>query len=173
MSSAISTTRLGCEFDRFLYASVGDDNNGMPLTVLSALARMDVDPWDEALTLAHLPHESAVKRLASVLGPLRNASVTGVDLACIAGQLLSLLPCPRERAPAILKAFAQVAPTKHPEAVSAVLTAVTYVIFMLAVQWLVGNLHAPRQIQSPSNSAPAIDSPRLPTSIEEPQAPIR
>ena len=48
MMSAVTTPRLGCEFDRFLYASVGDDNNGMPLTVLSALARMDVDPWEEA-----------------------------------------------------------------------------------------------------------------------------
>jgi len=35
--NAGTTPRLGCEFDRFLYASVGEDNNGMPLTVLSAL----------------------------------------------------------------------------------------------------------------------------------------
>lgn len=34
MMSAVTSARLGPEFDEFLYASVGDDNNGMPLTVL-------------------------------------------------------------------------------------------------------------------------------------------
>jgi hypothetical protein len=36
------------EFDNFLYASIGADRNGMPLSVLSALARLDLDPWEEA-----------------------------------------------------------------------------------------------------------------------------
>jgi hypothetical protein len=68
--NAGTTPRLGCEFDRFLYASVGEDNNGMPLTVLSALARVDVDPWEEASKLTQLPQESAVTHLASLLGAL-------------------------------------------------------------------------------------------------------
>ena len=54
MMSAVTTARLGREFDKFLYASVGNDNDGMPLTVLSALARMDVDPWEEAVSYTHL-----------------------------------------------------------------------------------------------------------------------
>jgi len=74
---AVTTPRLGREFDRFLYASVGDDQNGMPLTVLSALARMDVDPWEEASKLTQLPPESAVTQLASLLGALQNTSVAG------------------------------------------------------------------------------------------------
>jgi hypothetical protein len=37
MLRAITTPRLGCEFDRFLYASVGDDNNGVPLTGLDPI----------------------------------------------------------------------------------------------------------------------------------------
>jgi hypothetical protein len=38
----------GSEYDDFLFASMGEDRNGLPLSVLSALARLDVDPWEEA-----------------------------------------------------------------------------------------------------------------------------
>jgi len=171
--SAVTTARLGREFDQFLYASVGDDNNGMPLTVLSALARMDVDPWEEASKLTQLPQESAVTQFASLLGALRNAPVAGLDPARIAPPLIALLPCPRDRAPPMLKAFAQAAPTKHPAAVSTLLTVLTYVIFMLVSQWLMGSLQAPRKIQPPPASAPAIDSASAPTSSEGPQTPIK
>jgi hypothetical protein len=173
MMSAATTARLGREFDKFLYASVGDDNNGMPLTVLSALARMDVDPWEEASKLTQLPQESAVTQFASLLGALRNPPVAGLDPARIAAPLIALLPCPRDRAPPMLKAFAQAAPTKHPAAVSTLLTVLTYVIFMLVSQWLMGSLQAPRQIQSPPASAPSIGSPSAPTSSEGPQSPLR
>ena len=117
--SAVTTPRLGCEFDGFLYASVGEDNNGMPLTVLSALARVDVDPWEEASKLTHLPQESAVIQLASLLDALRNAPVTGVDPAHGAAALIALLPLPHDRMPPVLKAaFAGAASTKRPAVVS-------------------------------------------------------
>jgi hypothetical protein len=173
MVSAVTTPRLGCEFDRFLYASVGDDNNGMPLTVLSALARMDVDAWEEASKLTQLPQESAVTQLASLLGGIRHAPVAGLDPARIAGPLIALLPCPRDHAPPMFKAFAQAAPTKHPAAISTLLTVLTYMIFMLVSQWLIGGLQAPRQIQAPSTSAPPIDSPSVPTSSEGPPTAVK
>ena len=52
---------LASEFDNFLLAPIGDDNNGMQLSVLSALARLNVDPWEQAATLALLPAD-AVER---------------------------------------------------------------------------------------------------------------
>jgi hypothetical protein len=171
--SAVTTARLGCEFDRFLYASVGDDNNGMPLTVLSALARMDVDPWEEASKLTQLPQESAITQLASLLGALRHAPMAGLDPARIAAPLIALLPCPRDRAPPVLKAIVQAAPTKHPAAVSTLLTVLTYLIFMLFSQWLMGSLQAPRQIQSPPTTARTFDSPPTPTSSEGPQTAVK
>jgi hypothetical protein len=106
MMSAASIPRLGREFDRFLYASVGDDSNDMPLTVLSALARLGVDPWEEASKLTQLPQKSAVTQLASLLGALRNAPAAGLDPAGIAAPLIALLPRPRDRALPMLKAFA-------------------------------------------------------------------
>ena len=36
------------EFDDFLCASIGEEENGMALSVMSAFARRNVDPWEEA-----------------------------------------------------------------------------------------------------------------------------
>jgi hypothetical protein len=47
MSSSASVSVLGTEFDDFLFAPIGEDRNDMPLSVLSALARLDIDPWQE------------------------------------------------------------------------------------------------------------------------------
>lgn len=173
MLGAVSTSRLGCQFDRFLYASVGDDANGMPLTVLSALARMDVDPWEETAKLTQLPRTSAVTQLVTLLGALRHAPVVGLDPARIAPPLIALLPSPRDHAPLMLKAFAQAAPTKHPAAVATVLTVLTYVLSMLLVQWLLGSFQAPRRVPAPPTSASAIESPGAPTASEGPQGPVR
>jgi len=38
---------IGPEFDEFLGASLGEDRNGTRLSVLSAFARLNVDPWQE------------------------------------------------------------------------------------------------------------------------------
>jgi hypothetical protein len=48
MTRPARTSPLGSEFDGFLYARIGEDSNGMLLSVLAALARLDVDPWEEA-----------------------------------------------------------------------------------------------------------------------------
>lgn len=38
---------LHSELNDFLFASLGDEQNGMPLNVVSALTRLGVDPWTE------------------------------------------------------------------------------------------------------------------------------
>jgi hypothetical protein len=166
MMSAVTTARLGREFDKFLYASVGDDDNGMPLTVLSTLARLDVDPWEEASKLTRLPQERAVTQLACLLGALRNAPPISVDPASVAAPLIALLPHHSDRAPPMLKALTQAAPTKHPATVSTLLTVLTYVIFMLLGRSMMGSLQASRQTQPTVTSAPTIDSPSAPISSE-------
>ena len=173
MLGVVSNTRPGCQFDQFLYASVGDDANGMPLTVLSALARMDVDPWDEAEKLTQLPRASAVTQLVTLLAALRHAPVTGLDPALVAAPLIALLPCPRDRALPMLKALPQAAQTERPAVVSTLLTAFAYLIFMLLGQWLMGSLQAPTKTQPPQTSASTIDSPNPPASSEGPQSPVR
>jgi hypothetical protein len=63
---------IGPEFDEFLCAPIGDDRNGTGLSVLSALARLNVDPWQEAMSLALMPREAAVVRLAALIDTLPN-----------------------------------------------------------------------------------------------------
>ena len=39
---------LHSELNAFLFAHLGEEENGLPLTVLSALTRLGADPWAEA-----------------------------------------------------------------------------------------------------------------------------
>jgi hypothetical protein len=85
-------------FDAFLYALVGQDNNGLPLSVLSALARRDVDPWEEAAKLSVLPQDSAIVHLVSLLGALPPDASGSQDATRTATRLVALLP-PRHGPP--------------------------------------------------------------------------
>jgi hypothetical protein len=61
---------LHSDLNDFLFAAVGDEANGMPLNVVSALTRLGVDPWDEAARLSALPKAVAVETLASMIARL-------------------------------------------------------------------------------------------------------
>ena len=54
MANPASVANLGSEFDAFLFAPIGEEKNGMLLSVVSALARLNIDPWQEAANLATL-----------------------------------------------------------------------------------------------------------------------
>ena len=80
------------QFNEFLFASIGKEGNGMPLSVVSALARLEVDPWQEAARLADLPKELAA---AALDGLIRRLPADGWDHAetrKIADRLIELLP---------------------------------------------------------------------------------
>jgi hypothetical protein len=94
-----SASPLGTEFDDFLFASIGEDRNDMPLSVVSALARLDVDPWREAASLAQLPKAIATERLASLIAALADGLSARPDSGAIAARLIALLP--RQFSPAI------------------------------------------------------------------------
>jgi hypothetical protein len=70
MTAAASVFGRRSEFDRFLFATVGEERNGMSLSVLSALARLEMDPWLEAAALTKMPAQDATVRLASLLSSL-------------------------------------------------------------------------------------------------------
>jgi hypothetical protein len=92
MTRAASAPRLGPEFDDFLFAPIGEDRNGMLLSVLSALARLDVDPWQEAAKLARLPVGAAARRLAGLLAGLPDGATAHPDPGPTATRLIALLP---------------------------------------------------------------------------------
>ncbi len=66
----------------------------MLLSVLSAMARLDLDPWQEAATLARLPGEAATARLASLISALPDEPSAHPDPRTIAARLIALLPRP-------------------------------------------------------------------------------
>jgi hypothetical protein len=94
MARSGSVSQLGCEFDNFLFASIGEERNGMLLSVVSALARSDVDPWQEAAKLAQLPLKTATQRLALLIAALPDGPSAPRDSGRIAVRLLALLPGP-------------------------------------------------------------------------------
>lgn len=83
------------EFADFLYAPIGEEENGMVLTVLSALARIGVDPWQEAGRLTGLPAGAATEKLASLISGLPNGRWAKSDAGAIAARLIALLPAPK------------------------------------------------------------------------------
>lgn len=80
------------EFEPFLYASVGEDRNGYFVTVLSALARLGLDPWAETADLARLGHEAARTRLGTLLERFRDVPTLATDHGKVARDLSQLLP---------------------------------------------------------------------------------
>lgn len=85
------------EYERFLYAPVGEDRNGSAVTVLSALARLGLDPWTETAELATLGRDAARTRLGILLSRLRDVPALDLDQGKLARELSLLLP---DRAPA-------------------------------------------------------------------------
>jgi hypothetical protein len=84
MTRSASPCPIKGEFDEFLFAPIGEVKDDMPLSVLSALARLDVDPWHEAAKLSLLPRACAIQKLATLI------ALPETDCA----RLVALLPCP-------------------------------------------------------------------------------
>lgn len=92
MTGASSASPFGREFEDFLFAPIGEDRNGMLLSVLSALARLNVDPWREAAKLAGLPVKTATQDLAALIAKIPEGPSARPDPATIAARLVKLLP---------------------------------------------------------------------------------
>ncbi len=67
MTTSASVPFLTRQFDDFLFARIDEGTDTPPLSVLSVLARLDVDPWEEAAKLARLPRAAAAKRLVECI----------------------------------------------------------------------------------------------------------
>ena len=102
MTAAASVSFFRPEFDDFLYAPIGTDRNEMPLSVLSALSRLNVDPWREAAELSELPKGVATQRLASLIARLPGGRWPLADSRAIADRLIQLLPHRGSSVPSVM-----------------------------------------------------------------------
>jgi hypothetical protein len=92
VTAAASVFFFKPEFDDFLYSPIGADNGEMPLSVLSALSRLNIDPWEEAAELSELPAGTATQRLALLIARLPGGRWAAAESHTIADRLIKLLP---------------------------------------------------------------------------------
>jgi len=88
------TESLRTDLNDFLFSPVANDENGMHVTMLSALARSGVDPWDEAASLAALSQESATQKVVQMLGGVPNGPSPGDQTTSLAARLVAQLHSP-------------------------------------------------------------------------------
>jgi hypothetical protein len=87
------------DLQEFLFAQVWEENNGTPLSILSALARLGMDPWGEAARLAEMPRGAAVSALAVILARLPRSEPEVPDYSGISERLVQFLPQGGSRPP--------------------------------------------------------------------------
>jgi hypothetical protein len=80
------------EFDEFLCASIVEEKNGMALSVMSAFARRNVDPWREAARLSQLPRDIATRELCAMIAEFPHGSPSRASPQAIAERLMAPLP---------------------------------------------------------------------------------
>jgi len=77
----------------FLFAVIGEEENGQELTVLSALSRLGLNPWKEAAQLGDMPKQDATTALADTLARLpEDDGWLQADRLSISARLVDLLP---------------------------------------------------------------------------------
>ncbi|WP_299553692.1 hypothetical protein [uncultured Tateyamaria sp.] len=82
----------GSDYDAFLQAEVGEDRTGAAVTVVSALARIGLEPWTEAKELALLSKENAEIRLNAHLEAITDVPALALASESKATKLVALLP---------------------------------------------------------------------------------
>lgn len=131
----------------------------MLLSVLSALARQDVDPWDEAAKLAQLPGEAATKRLASLIAALPDEPWAHSGAGTIAVRLIALLPRRGRSNIASRDTSLTVGAVINSRAV---VTCVIFMTFMLVAQFLITSHHPPQKAYIAHAAASSAGLPPMP-----------
>ena len=80
------------QYDKFLFATIGEEKNETPLSVLSTLARLEKDPWQEAARLTELPKHQAAQGISTLLAALPGGPWTASECNSVAARLVELLP---------------------------------------------------------------------------------
>jgi len=132
MTAHAALPTLASEFEPFLHARFAPETSGVPLSVLSALARRDLDPWDTAAMLARLPRVDAIGQLVALLDTPSGAAAATAGTEATAARLIDLLPRAVDRGRTAENAAPAVAPK---QARTTIAVMVLYAIFMLLLQY--------------------------------------
>jgi hypothetical protein len=78
-------------YAEFLFAEIGEQDNGMPMSMVSALTRLELDPWGEASRLAALPTAAAQAAVADLIGRTLGLDTPAAEIAKLSVRLVGLL----------------------------------------------------------------------------------
>jgi hypothetical protein len=157
-----SLSTLTSEFDDFLFAPIGEGRNGVPLSVLSALARLDIDPWREAAELAQVSRETATQRLASLIAALPDGPSAQLDPGSIAARLIALLPGQPSSKISLRGTSADVGDvTKFRTGICML---AVYIVITLAAQWIIASRQTSAEVDNTHMPASSAVLPQLPPS---------
>jgi hypothetical protein len=92
MALPVPFSLLHSDLNDFLFASIGEEQNGVTVSVVSALTRLGVDPWEEAARLTPLPKARAAETLAKLIARLPIRRTESSDDLVICRRLVELLP---------------------------------------------------------------------------------
>ena len=134
----------------------------MTLRVVSALARLDLDPWQETANLARLPRQTAVERLAAYIVALPDRPSAQPDVGAIAACLIARLP--RQSVSNALSARSSGAPN-IPSATETQ-THLYLAVFLVIVLWgigLTGSMRLAAQVEKAATPAASGNGSKLPS----------
>jgi hypothetical protein len=80
------------DYDKFLFATVGEEIDGVPLSIVSAFVRLGLDPWEEAGRLSALSRDEASEQLARLIAETPGRSCPLAEAREVARPLAVLLP---------------------------------------------------------------------------------
>ncbi len=164
MTNPISTTSLGSEFDDFLFAPIGEDKKGMLVSVLSGLARLNKDPWEEAEKLAQLPVDTATPRLISLISSMSDTLSDKLDPGKIAARLAKLPPKRGVSNIRTLETIAQAnAGTGSKDMTAVIALNVLFLLFVLGTQFLVASRMPVPQVDGSNLPTSSLDSSKAPS----------
>jgi hypothetical protein len=162
MTRSASFSVLASEFDDFLFAPMGENRNGMLLSVLSALARLDVDPWQEAAELARLPGETGTQRLALLIAALPDQPSPHLDPGTIAARLIALLPHRDSPNIPVRDMLVAIGPATDPRAVIYMIFFFYFITSVLGAQSMLASRQPSAQIDDAHASDSRTVFPQIP-----------
>jgi hypothetical protein len=132
----------------------------MSLSVLSALARLDVDAWQEADDLAQLPGETAIQRLASLIAALPDGPAAHRNAGAIAARLIALLPRRDSSKIAPRETFIGINAVSDPRGF--VYAIAIFVALVLGAQYVIAHHQPPTQVDDAPGPASSTFFPQTP-----------
>jgi hypothetical protein len=153
------------ELSSFLRSPLWEERHQMPLSVLSALARLDVDPWEHAAGLARLPPDDAARDLRLILARLPGAAGCA-EFDAICRRAVHLLPRAAVPTTSGVRARSGVTATSMQSAQTRCLPLLLWmvVISLMASQFLARQsgpgAPAAQAAEKPAHGAPAAGSAR-------------